>query len=133
MRGSLESQKFYYHAGGNLCIRFVYRATRGISCFVCRCTSQIYNSLLEKYHYHYDNILCSKSYTVTKSGISPLRKLGSLRNLRLMLTKFQQHWCSTFSTFLSCYWPDFDQTFNVGSWEHLEHIYKMCNKHFELY
>ena len=29
-----------------------------------------------------DNILSSKSYTVTKSGISPQRKLGSLRNLK---------------------------------------------------
>ena len=28
-----------------------------------------------------DNILCSKSYKVTKSEISPQRKLGSLRNL----------------------------------------------------
>ena len=34
-----------------------------------------------------DNVLSSKSYTVTKSGISPQRKLGSLRNLRLMLIK----------------------------------------------
>ena len=24
--------------------------------------------------------------------------------------------------YLSCYWPDFDQTLNVGSWEHLEQI-----------
>ena len=30
-----------------------------------------------------DNILSSKSYMVTKSGISPQRKLGSLRNLKL--------------------------------------------------
>ena len=30
-----------------------------------------------------DNILSSKSYTFTKSGISPQRKLGSLRNLKL--------------------------------------------------
>ena len=30
-----------------------------------------------------DNILSSKSYTVTKSGIFPQRKLGSLRNLKL--------------------------------------------------
>ena len=30
-----------------------------------------------------DNILSSKSYTVTKSRISPQRKLGSLRNLKL--------------------------------------------------
>ena len=30
-----------------------------------------------------DNILSSKSYTVTKSGISPQRKLGSLQNLKL--------------------------------------------------
>ena len=30
-----------------------------------------------------DNILSSKSYTVTKSGISPQRKPGSLRNLKL--------------------------------------------------
>ena len=35
-----------------------------------------------------DNILSSKSYTVTKSGISPQRKLGSLRNLKL---KFIRH------------------------------------------
>ena len=34
-----------------------------------------------------DNILSSKSYTVTKSGISPQRKLGSLRNLKLKLIK----------------------------------------------
>ena len=24
--------------------------------------------------------------------------------------------------YLSCYLPDFDETFNVASWEHLEHI-----------
>ena len=24
--------------------------------------------------------------------------------------------------YLSCYWPDFDQTLNIGSWKHLEHI-----------
>ena len=24
--------------------------------------------------------------------------------------------------YLSCYWPNFDQTLNVGSWEHLEEI-----------
>ena len=30
-----------------------------------------------------DNILKSKSYTVTKSEISPQQKLGSLRNLKL--------------------------------------------------
>ena len=24
--------------------------------------------------------------------------------------------------YLSCYWPDFDQTLKVGSWEHLEEI-----------
>ena len=24
--------------------------------------------------------------------------------------------------YLSCYWPDFDQTLKVGSWEHLEQI-----------
>ena len=34
-----------------------------------------------------DNILSSKSYTVTKSGISPQRKLGSLRNLRCKLIR----------------------------------------------
>ena len=25
--------------------------------------------------------------------------------------------------YLSCYWPDLDETLKVGSWEHLEHIY----------
>ena len=34
-----------------------------------------------------DNILRSKSYTVTKSGISPQRKLGSLRHLKLLLIR----------------------------------------------
>ena len=24
--------------------------------------------------------------------------------------------------YLSCYWPDFDETLKVGSWEHLEKI-----------
>ena len=24
--------------------------------------------------------------------------------------------------YLSCYWPDFDETLKVGSWEHLEQI-----------
>ena len=24
--------------------------------------------------------------------------------------------------YLSCYWPDFDETLNIGSWEHLEQI-----------
>ena len=33
------------------------------------------------------NILSSKSYTVTRSGISPKRKLGSLRNFKLMLIR----------------------------------------------
>ena len=36
-----------------------------------------------------DNILSSKSYTVTKSGISPQRKLGSLRNFRLFLIRYK--------------------------------------------
>ena len=35
-----------------------------------------------------DNILSSKSYTVTKSEISPQRKLGSLRNLKLKFTRY---------------------------------------------
>ena len=30
-----------------------------------------------------DDILSSKSYKVTKSGVSPQRKIGSLRNLKL--------------------------------------------------
>ena len=34
-----------------------------------------------------DNILSSKSYTVTKSEISPQRQLGSLRNLKLILIR----------------------------------------------
>ena len=34
------------------------------------------------------NILSSKSYTVTKSGISPQRKLGSLRNLKFKFTRY---------------------------------------------
>ena len=34
-----------------------------------------------------DNILSLKSYTVTKSGISPQQKLGYLRNLRLKLAR----------------------------------------------
>ena len=34
-----------------------------------------------------DNILSSKSYMVTKSGISTQQKLGSLRNLRLKLAR----------------------------------------------
>ena len=36
-----------------------------------------------------DNILSSKSYTVTKSGISPQRKLGSWRNLKLKLIRYE--------------------------------------------
>ena len=35
-----------------------------------------------------DNILGSKSYTVTKSGISPQQKVRSLRNLKF---KFIRH------------------------------------------
>ena len=34
-----------------------------------------------------DNILSSKSYVVTKSGISPQRKVGSLGNLKLKLIR----------------------------------------------
>ena len=34
-----------------------------------------------------DNILSSKSYTVTKSGIYPQRKLGSLQDLKLKLIR----------------------------------------------
>ena len=33
------------------------------------------------------DIFSSKSYTVTKSGISPQRKLGSLPNLKLLLIR----------------------------------------------
>ena len=36
-----------------------------------------------------DDILSSKSYTVTKSEISPQRKLGSLRNFRLFLLRYE--------------------------------------------
>ena len=36
-----------------------------------------------------DNILSSKSYTVTKSEISPQRKLGSLQNLKLKLIRYK--------------------------------------------
>ena len=36
-----------------------------------------------------DNILSSKSYTVTKSKVSPQRKLGSLRNLKFKLMRYQ--------------------------------------------
>ena len=35
-----------------------------------------------------DSISSSKLYTVTKSGISPQRKIGSLRNLRLFLIRY---------------------------------------------
>ena len=27
-----------------------------------------------------------------------------------------------YKEYLSCYWPNFDETLKVGSWEHLEHI-----------
>ena len=27
-----------------------------------------------------------------------------------------------YQQYLSCYWPDFDETLKVGSWEHLEQI-----------
>ena len=27
-----------------------------------------------------------------------------------------------YQEYLDCYWPDFDQTLNIGSWEHLEQI-----------
>ena len=36
-----------------------------------------------------DDILSSKSYTVTKSKISPQRKLGSLRNLKLKPIRYK--------------------------------------------
>ena len=39
-----------------------------------------------------DDILSSKSYTVTKSGISPQRKLGSSRNLRVPLDTSVDCW-----------------------------------------
>ena len=32
----------------------------------------------------------------------------------------QQHKQPT--KYLNCYWPDFDKTLNLGSWEHLEQI-----------
>ena len=38
--------------------------------------------------YENDDILSSKSYTVTKSVISPQRKLGSLRNLKLKFIRW---------------------------------------------
>ena len=28
-----------------------------------------------------------------------------------------------YQEYLSCYWPDFDQILNVGSWDHLEQIF----------
>ena len=36
-----------------------------------------------------DNILCSKSYKVTKSEISPQRKLRSLGNFKLKIIRYQ--------------------------------------------
>ena len=44
-----------------------------------------------------DNILSSKSYTVTKSEISPQRKLGSLPNLKLKLIR---HYLTTKKIFM---------------------------------
>ena len=44
-----------------------------------------------------DNILSSKSYTVTKSEISPQRKLGSLRNWKLKLIR---HYLTTIKIFI---------------------------------
>ena len=44
-----------------------------------------------------DNILSSKSYTVTKSEISPQRMLGSLRNLKL---KFISNYLTTKKNFM---------------------------------
>ena len=35
-----------------------------------------------------DKILSSKSYAITKSEISPQRKLGSLRNFKLKFTRY---------------------------------------------
>ena len=29
---------------------------------------------------------------------------------------------SPYQEYISCYWPDFDETLQVGSWEHLEKI-----------
>ena len=44
-----------------------------------------------------DNILSSKSYTVTKSEISPQLMLGSLRNLKL---KLMRHYLTTKKIFM---------------------------------
>ena len=36
--------------------------------------------------------------------------------------KITLHHHPTPQPIVGCYWPDFDQTLKVGSWEHLEHI-----------
>ena len=69
---------------------------------------------------------------------------GHIRNIQLLLTwfwwKFKDRFLETSRTesnchgnicpggictyqeYLSCYWPDFDETLKVASWEHLEQI-----------
>ena len=55
-----------------------------------------------------DNILSSKSYTVTKSEISPQRKLRSLRNLKL---KFIRHLLTNKKIFMK-----------IGAWMHAHEL-----------
>ena len=48
--------------------------------------------------------------------------LGLEVDFVLPLSQEQQQQQQPPTKYLNCYWPDFDQTLNVGFWEHLEQI-----------
>ena len=76
----------------------------------------------------WEKILCLKNFCV-RNKFWVRKNFGSEKYLRskkyfLVMLDFANH--PTTETqcqqYLSCYWPNFDEPLNVGSWEHLEQI-----------
>ena len=57
-------------------------------------------------------------------GLRKLFSLGPKLNTKISFhtTTTTHHKELLDQQYLSCYWPDFDETLKVGSWEHLEQI-----------
>ena len=92
-----------------------------ISC--CRCSKLLFISAGMRYTniWPYIKLFCMAT--------SKLSKPQPNLNTRLGLTIIwlcKPHPTTTTQTqhqhYLGCYWPDFDETLQVGSWEHLEQI-----------
>ena len=62
---------------------------------------------------------CQNPNTTTTQPQTNITLVGLDRKMTLHTTPPTETQCYHY---LSCYWPDFDETFKVGSCEHLEHI-----------